>query len=67
MKKFGRQMIDDESNLVWIPRLRHYDVTAKYNRKIQDRLHRLNVNELDFAAQREEGLATLRELGILAP
>ena len=63
--KFGRAMIDDESNLVWVPRYKHRDITAKYNSKIEDRLHRLNVNELDFAAQREEGLATLREVGVL--
>jgi len=67
--KFGVDAIDDPSNLVWIPRLRHWEITGYYNSKDDDdpqrRLHRRVVNELDFAGQREAGLAALREYGVL--
>jgi A nuclease family of the HNH/ENDO VII superfamily with conserved AHH len=69
LRKFGRAMIDDPDNLVWIPRRKHWRITAMYNSKEKGdpigRLHRQVVSELDFASQRDAGLAALRKEGIL--
>jgi hypothetical protein len=69
LRKFGRAMIDDPSNIVWVPRWKHREITAEYNSKEPNdptgRLHRQVVNELDFAAQREAGLAALRKARVL--
>jgi hypothetical protein len=69
LRKFGRTTIDDPSNLIWVPRRLHWKITGLYNRKEDGdslgRLHRKVINELDFAAQREAGLAALREVGVL--
>ncbi len=69
LRKFGRAAIDDPSNIVWVPRRKHWRITAIYNSKEAGdplgRLHRQVVNQLDFASQREAGLAALREAGVL--
>jgi len=69
LDKFGRTRIDDPSNIVWVSRFQHEQITRDYNSKDEDdaakRLRRHVVNEMNFEAQREAGLAKLRELGIL--
>lgn len=69
IEKFGRNVIDDPSNLVWVPRLKHELITAYYNSKAagdpQGRLYRQVVNAMDYQAQREAGLAALQMFGVL--
>jgi len=69
LEKFGRAMIDDPSNLVWVPRLKHELITAYYNSTdaddLQGRLRRQVVNAMDFASQRQAGLAAMRKYGVL--
>ena len=69
LEKFGRAMIDDPSNLVWVPRLKHELITALYNSKdedgLQGRLHRQVINAMDFDAQYQAGLAALQRFGVL--
>lgn len=69
IEKFGWDAIDDPSNIVWIPRLKHELITAYYNSTDEDdpdeRLHRQVVNDMDFNGQREAGLAALRKFGVL--
>ena len=69
LEKFGRAVIDDPSNLVWVPRLKHELITALYNSKdeggLQGRLHRQVVNAMDFDGQYQAGLAALRKFGVL--
>jgi hypothetical protein len=66
-EKFGRNLIDSSSNLVWIPRLKHELITGYYNSKVTSDgpLRRQVVNAGDFATQREAGLAALRRFGVL--
>jgi hypothetical protein len=66
--KFGRKIIDDPDNLVWIPKFKHELITGYYNsadRNDPTRLHRDVVNAMDFAAQRAAGLDALRRYGVL--
>lgn len=67
--KFGRDAIDDSSNIVWIPRFKHEDITSEYNIKPKDwqpfSRFRDYVNTLDFNSQRQIGLEKLREYGVL--
>jgi hypothetical protein len=69
LEKFGRDSIDDDSNTVWIPRLQHEKISAYYNSSPEDEQpfsrFRDYVNTLDFAAQRQAGLAALRRFGVL--
>jgi hypothetical protein len=69
VEKFGWNMIDAPSNLVWVPRLKHELITGYYNSKVDGdpygRLRRQIINEGDFAAQREAGLQALRLFGVL--
>jgi hypothetical protein len=69
LSKFGRDAIDDPSNTVNIPRLKHELISADYSRKVDDdpsgRTFREVVDELDFDQQRAIGLAMLRKYGIL--
>jgi hypothetical protein len=67
VEKFGRNLIDSPSNLVWIPRLKHELITGYYNSKVSDDgpLRRQVVNAGDFETQREAGLAALRRFGVL--
>ena len=68
-EKFGEAAIQDPSNTVWVPRLKHEEITADYNSRDKDdplgRLRRDVVNEMDFNAQRAAAMAKLREYGIL--
>ncbi len=69
LAKFGRPAIDDPSNIVYIPRLKHELITAEFNSKVdkdpQNRPLREIVDEMDFAQQRAIGLDMLRKYGIL--
>ena len=69
IEKFGRATLDDPSNIVWVPTLKHEQITGYYNAKDVDdgaeRLHRQVVDELDFAGQRAVGLEALRRYGAL--
>jgi hypothetical protein len=67
--KFGRNALDAPSNLVWLPRSKHQLITDYYNsvdpNDALGRLRRQVVADMDFEAQREEALATLRRFGVL--
>jgi hypothetical protein len=67
--KFGQAALDADSNLVRIPRLKHWLVTAWYNEKDPDdpeeRLRRDVISEKSFDEQREIGLKLLRDVGVL--
>jgi hypothetical protein len=67
--KFGQAAIDADSNLVSIPRLKHWLVTAWYNSKYpgdpEGRLRRDVISEKSFDEQREIGLEQLRAVGVL--
>jgi len=67
--KFGRDAIDDPSNLVWVARLKHELITAYYNEidpgDPQERRRRDVIGEDEFETQREIGLAVLRKFGVL--
>jgi hypothetical protein len=67
--KFGQAAIDADSNLVRIPRLKHWLVTAWYNSKYpgdpEGRLRRDVLSEKSFDEQREIGLEQLRAVGVL--
>lgn len=67
--KFGDLAIDDPSNIVYIPRLKHEEISAYYNSKpdgaSSDETFRDSIADLDFQAQRQEGLAALRNVGVL--
>ncbi len=67
--KFGRGAKDDSSNIVWIPRFKHEDITSEYNRKPKDgqpySRFRDYVNTLDFDRQRQIGLEKLQKYGVL--
>ena len=69
IEKFGRAALDDPSNIVWVPTLKHEQITGYYNaleRSDQPGiLHRDVVDQLDFAAQRAAGLDALRKFGVL--
>jgi hypothetical protein len=67
--RFGYEALNDPSNLVYVPRLKHEQITALYNSKYLNNpaypLTREVVGALDFNAQREAGLEALRETGVL--
>jgi hypothetical protein len=67
--KFGRPALGDPSNIVWVPTLKHEQITGYYNslenENISGILHRDVVNELDFAGQRDAGLEALCLFGVL--
>ena len=64
VEKFGRAAIDDPSNIVWVPRLKHELISAFYNSADNfdqgRRLRRLIVNELDYDSQYAAGLKALQ-------
>ena len=68
IEKFGRQLIDDPSNLVWVPHFPHVEITAEYN-SVPNRdggsTFRERVGKLGFEQQREIGLSFLRKYGVL--
>lgn len=67
--KFGRATIDDPSNLVYIPRLKHELITADFNSVVPvsppGQTLRDLVDDLDFDEQRSFGFYILRKYGIL--
>jgi len=67
--KFGRDTIDEDANIVWIPRFKHELITSEYNSKDEDdpggRIRRKVVNDMDYEQQRDAGLGALREYGVL--
>jgi hypothetical protein len=69
LEKFGRNLIDARSNLVWVPRLKHELITGYYNSKVNEDpgalLRRAEVNKLDFDDQRAYALRILRMFGVL--
>ena len=69
MLKFGIEVLNDPSNIVWVPRLQHEQITAEYNAAyFGDKAYpsmREAVSTMDYDSQREIGLAMLREFGIL--
>jgi len=67
LEKFGRAVIDDPSNIVWVPRLKHELITAHYNSKDSDtgRLRRQVASDMDYDAQYAAGLAALQLFGVL--
>jgi hypothetical protein len=68
-KKFGDAMIDDPSNLVRVPRLKHEEISGEYSRPSDDGTNgpslREKLSQEDFGTQREAGLAALRKHGVL--
>ena len=68
-RKFGYDALDDPSNVVYVPRLKHEQVTAAYNSAYLDNpaypRMRVVVSAMDFNDQREAGLQALREVGVL--
>jgi hypothetical protein len=69
LHKFGRDAIEDPSNVVWVPRLKHEKITSDYNSKVEGGPSgpraRDIVNRMEFDSQRAAGLAKLREYGVL--
>ena len=68
IEKFGQDALDDPSNLVWVPRLKHELINAYYSSKTEetgDLTVREYLNELDFDQQWEEGLRIMRKFGVL--
>jgi hypothetical protein len=69
MSKFGREAIDDPSNTVYIPRLKHELISADYSRCVEGdplgRTLREVTDEMDFDQQRAIGIKMLRKYGIL--
>ena len=69
VQKFGADVILDPSNTVWLPRLLHERISAKYSQTDKDdtarRTYREILSELDFYSQRQAGLQTLRDFGAL--
>jgi hypothetical protein len=68
LEKFGRDMIEDPNNIVWVPRLRHELISADYSRNISGAgtpTLRQSLSQSDFATQRAAGLDVLRNRGVL--
>jgi hypothetical protein len=68
LQKFGRDMIDDPSNIVWAPRLKHELISADSSRNVAGEgtpTVRQSLSQSDFATQRAAGLKALRDRGVL--
>jgi hypothetical protein len=66
--KFGSDLINDPSNVIWIPRLQHECVNAEYSSSSKgpgSPTVRDLTNKIDFAQQFEIGLRILRKCGAL--
>lgn len=66
-KKFGPLLINDPSNLVWVPHFPHIEISAEYSSAPNGDGLRLRdkINKLDFEQQRAVGLSKLRKYGVL--
>jgi hypothetical protein len=69
INKFGREIIDSPDNLVWVPRLRHEQISNFYNERDENdplgRRRRDVVNRMTFEEQQKFGLMVLRKFGVL--
>ncbi|MGD0763223.1 MAG: hypothetical protein ABR929_08530 [Roseiarcus sp.] len=69
VEKFGSDAPEDPSNIVWVPRLQHEQITAEYNSNYLDNpnypITRDVIDAMDFYDQREVGLDALRRAGVL--
>ena len=68
LEKFGREKIEDPSNIAWVPRLRHEQISADYSRNSAGEgtpTVRENLSRSDFATQRAAGLEALKKYGVL--
>ncbi len=69
IERFGWNVINAPSNRVWIPRVKHRLITDWYNSTDPDdtrgRRRREVVSEMDYDAQYQDALATLRMFGVL--
>jgi len=68
VEKFGREKIEDPSNIVWVPRLKHEAISGYYSSKPGGPgtpTVREEQSKLDFDAQRAAGLEQLRKQGVL--
>ena len=67
--KFGRDQLDDPNNIVWVPRLKHEQITVEYNSQVRTptgtQKLRDVINDGDFETQYEKGLEMLRKYGVL--
>ena len=68
-RKFGYDALEDASNIVYVPRLKHEQITAAYNSCYLDNpaypRMRVVVSAMDFNGQREAGLQALCDVGVL--
>ncbi len=67
-ERFGDDVIDDPSNILCIPRLKHEEIGAYYNEKpngLGTPSRRESISQMSFEEQRERGLTTLRSFGVL--
>ena len=68
LRKFGRDKIEDPSNIAWIPRLKHEQISGDFSSKPggpNTPTVREQLSKQDFATQREAGLEALRKRGVL--
>ncbi len=67
IRKFGPELINDPSNLVWIPHFPHLEISAEYSSKSDSKWPSLRdeINTLDFEQQRAKGLSMLRKYRVL--
>ena len=69
IEKFGWNVINAPRNRVWIPRVKHRLITDWYNSTDPNdprrRRRREVVSEMDYDAQYQDALATLRMFGVL--
>lgn len=69
IEKFGWNVINAPSNRVWVPRVKHRLITDWYNgvdpNDPKGRRRREVVSDMDYDAQYQDALATLRRFGVL--
>ena len=66
--KFGQERLDDPSNLVWLSRFQHEDISAYYSSKpfgSGGPTVREIISVFGYEQQREVGLSVMRKFGVL--
>ena len=66
--KFGQERLDDPSNLVWLPRFQHEEISAYYSSKLfgpGGPTVREIISVFGYEQQREVGLSAMRKFGVL--
>ena len=66
--KFGQERLDDPSNLVWLSRFQHEDISAYYSSKpfgSGGPTVREIISVFGYEQQREFGLSVMRKFGVL--